>query len=367
MIAVPKNAASGKILNISSSPDNNILIATEYGVLRYSYRKGTFNYYGYQGLANSRTPQIFSAGDQYIFNTTDEIKLYSRGKRELTFMHVNWLPELASDMYYEFLSSTYYLEGWGTVGASLTYMYMGKSEYRDEAGNLLGYFTSYDMAFTLSYGTSIGNNLAAGLNFKIIHSSLAKGVYVGGELRDGVATTFAVDGGIDYKTPLPGLKLGAVVQNIGPNVQYIDAAQADPLPRNLKVGLAYTPLKNEYNKVTLAFDINKDLIKPTDDPILMEWHTAVKNIGVEYTYADFISIRGGYLYEYDYIPKVAEPGEGDNYDPSEWKGISYMTFGAGLHYANYAFDFGYIPKQTDPTEGTLALSNIMRFSLTAQF
>ncbi len=370
-IMLPVNPASGMIYDIRQSGTGDLFVATEYGLIEYNYKKQRFASYVQQDLANSEVKQIVAVQDRVVFNAQDRINSYASGKKGLTFMHVQWLPELTDDMYYEFLSGTYYLEGWGTIGGGITYMYMGESPYTDSEGNVLGNFRSYDLAMTLSYGTTIANRFAAGLNFKLIHSSLAKGVYVGGELKDGTATTFAVDAGVNYKTPLSGLRFGAAVQNLGPNVQYIDAAQADPLPRNLKVGLAYTPIDNEFNKLVLAADFNKELINnPFADPGWMEWHESVKNLGVEYTYADFISFRGGYMLDYDYIKKntsTAEEDEEEVLRKEDWKSISYFTVGAGIKYGNYSFDFGYIPEQKDKDEGTLALSNIMRFSFSAEF
>ncbi|MFP4458357.1 MAG: PorV/PorQ family protein [Candidatus Zixiibacteriota bacterium] len=373
IIEVPDNPASGRIETITMSPEGEIFVATEYGLLIYNDNKQAFSFYGQQGMENKKVSQIVNMKDKYVFNTGEEINWYARGERGITLMHVRWLPQLASDMYYEYLSGTYYIEGWGTVGGSFTFMYMGESEYRSESGELLGTFNSYEMALGLSYGTTILPNFAGGLNFKLVHSSLAQGVRVGNELKDGTATTFAVDLGLSYQTPVEGLHLGLNVQNFGPDVVYIDEAQSDPLPRNLKLGMSYNVFENEFNRVLFSADINKGIIsnfldENERDPLWMEWHEAVKNFGLEYTYADFISFRGGYILDYDYIRDTYSGGDEENeLNKNDWKSINYFTIGVGVEYDTYSFDFGYIPEQKSDGESTLPLSNIMRFSLTASF
>ncbi len=367
IIAYPKNPISGHILSIERAPDGNVLLGTEYGTLSFDRKNAHFRYYMYGGLKNEKLDQIIRHGDEYWFNTGRDIKVYSEGKSGISFMHVNWLPVLAPDLYYEFLAGTTYLEGWGTVGGAITYINEGLNEWTDEAGNKLGEFTSYELAISACYGTRLTENLTAGLTFKLIHSALAPGVTVGLEQEEGKATTFAVDCGVQYDTPLRGLTLGASVQNLGPDIHYIDAAQADPLPRNMKLGLAYKVLNMEYNRLTLAADINKDLIDVGNDPFGKEFREAVKNVGFEYSYANFISLRGGYMIDYDYIPVSGADVANKDYDSSDWKGIHYFTVGAGINFKNFSFDFGYIPLQEDEDEGKLVLSNILRYSVSVMF
>ncbi|MGB9562090.1 MAG: hypothetical protein ACPL6C_04670, partial [bacterium] len=123
-------------------------------------------------------------------------------------------------------------------------------------------------------------------------------------------------------------------------------------PRNLKLGLAFTPLgpddallKNEYNRLTLAIDLNKDLIGLGEKSLKDELDDIIGNAGLEFSYADFIFLRGGFVR--------------DKYIPPDGR---YLTFGAGLRYANFQFDFAYIPKKED-----LTLSGTTRVSLSVSF
>ncbi|MCB0311926.1 MAG: hypothetical protein KDH84_01435, partial [Calditrichaeota bacterium] len=54
--------------------------------------------------------------------------------------------------------------------------------------------------------------------------------------------------------------LGANLSNVGPKITYIDKEQADPIPMNLRLGLAYKLLDSEFNKLTFVYDINRLLV-----------------------------------------------------------------------------------------------------------
>ena len=282
--------------------------------------------------------------------------------REITIMHAKWLPQLVSDMYYEILAYRQHFESLGgTLGGNVTFLSMGEQVITGEGGpEPLGTFQSWDLAVTLCYATQITSNLGLGVGIRYIHSNLAP-VGAGEEKGRGVGDAFAVDLGILYHFPfLKGLSVGANLSNMGPKITYIDAAQADPLPTNLKVGFAYKVLDMEYNRLTLTIDTNKLLVvrhvDGTSDPFYKALFTAwgdgsvreqmrelISSCGFEYVYNNMIFLRAGYYYD--------EEGK-----------VKYPSFGAGLQYARYRFDFAYVAaEQGHP------LSDTMRFSLTVGF
>jgi hypothetical protein len=283
--------------------------------------------------------------------------------REITIMHANWLPQFAGDMYYDFLAYRQDIEGVGTVGANVTFLNMGKQTITGESGpDPLGEFSSYDIAFAGSYGTTITENFAMGMSLRYIRSNLAPQGQ-GAERGEGKANAFAFDLGLLYKFPFLNNRLswGMNLSNMGPPIAYIDVAQADPLPTNLKTGLAFKLVDGKYNKFTIAADFNKLLVTPHsgdekadpfykaiftswyDESFSMEMKKIISSVGAEYWYSGLIGLRAGYYY--DEIGKV-----------------KYATFGAGLKYSLYGFDFGYV----SAGEGH-PLSDTMRFSLTIGF
>jgi hypothetical protein len=276
--------------------------------------------------------------------------------REFTMMYSRWLPQFnLSDLYYAFLSGTYEVPEWGTFGANVIFLNLGQTERRNDQNVSLGTFSSYEMAVTGTYGAQINPDLSMGVGLKLAYSSLSPGGGAGEEAGSGTATAVAADVGLLYKaTFLRGLSFGANLSNMGPKVSYIDRAQADPLPTNLKVGFAYKIIDQEYNKLTIASDINKELVVRDKNGKSQEFYEAIFsswgdgdlipsiiwNVGAEYWYSTLVGLRAGYWN--DDLGKVFP-----------------YTFGVSIKYSSYRFDFSYLSAgQNHP------LSDTMRYSLT---
>jgi len=285
--------------------------------------------------------------------------------QELTFMHVNWLPQFRlDDLYYDFISYVNVVEDWGTVGLNVVFLNLGETERRDDINTYLGTFRTYETAITASYGSTVTDNMALGLNVKFIYSHLAdRGT--GQEKGSGVATDFAIDLGVLYHTNDPLLKkpisFGANLSNMGPKMSYIDRAQADPIPTNLKFGLAWHLIDDAYNRLTLVYDMNKLLVRKHDDgetdpfyiALFTSWldeefpkaffHDLIYNMGIEYWYTDMVALRMGYWN--DELGKVKP-----------------ITYGASFKVSAYRFDFSYISAGKGHP-----LTDTMRLSLTIGF
>ena len=312
---------------------------------------------------------------------------------EFGITHSNWLPEFNAGLYYEFFVAKRHFEGLGTFGAHLTYLFLGEHEYRDAQNQDLGTFKSYDLAAGLSWGFKAGSNLSLGTGARLIYSSLAN-VKVGAQDAD-PGVSVGVDVGALYKVPEFWLGLtqtqynvGFNLANMGPKIQYTDSEQADPIPTYLRFGHSLSFTFDEYNKITLANDFSKilvrqrvteDCIDPTDpetctvtyssDPfhkaIFSAWtpisvasgavtdetqtyqtlsilDQLLISAGFEYWYRELFAARVGYFYE--------NPYNGDR---------EFMTFGAGLRYNIVGVDFSYVYA----LENNHPLANTMRFSL----
>ena len=273
---------------------------------------------------------------------------------QVSGMHANWLPELKlGDMYYDFASIIRHYEGIGTMGLSATYINYGDQTRTDEQGTDLGTFTSFEYAIGLSYGTRLLDNLAVGSTVKFIYSGLSP-FSAGEQLGDGKGSSVAVDLGVMYKPKFAErVTFGANLQNLGPKITFVDADQADPIPTNLKAGVAYQALNSTYNKLLLTVDFNKLLVVKNEDgssdpfykAVLTSWSQGdfIKRAsvggGAEYKYADIFALRAGYFYE----------------DIGKRR---FATYGAGLRFSIYQFDFGYISGSDNHP-----LNDTMRFSL----
>ena len=281
-------------------------------------------------------------------------------RNEMTLMHTNWLPQFhLSDLYFDFVSYIHYVEDWGTFGGNLIFMNYGEIQRTDEIGTPLGTFNAYELAASGAYGSQVNDDLALGVGIKFVYSHLSP-LGAGQEKGSGIASVFAIDIGALYKLrAVPGLQFGANLSNMGPKISYIDRSQADPLPTNLKIGLAYKILEQEYNKFTLTFDVDKELVTRDEDgstdpfyaALFTSWYNdggffssdeieeLIWHFGAEYWYGELVGLRCGYWH--DALGKVKP-----------------FTAGFSIQYSVYRFDFGYMTAgENHPVTDT------MRFSL----
>lgn len=154
------------------------------------------------------------------------------------------------------------------VGYTRVFINLGTQNITGETSpEIIGVFQSSERAdiFSFGMGADFGVKVGFGFNYKKIDSNLGSGV--GPEIGDGQATVNAYDIGLIAHLPLletfsklthrdtkinerfqpfllPGF--GYSRSNVGGNVIYIDAAQADPLPRvarmavSIETGLLYS-------------------------------------------------------------------------------------------------------------------------------
>ena len=316
---------------------------------------------------------------------------------EVALTHSNWLPELSSDLFFEYLVAKHHIKNWGTIGAHVTFLNLGEHEHRDALNVSLGTFRSYDLAVGVSYGFKVSEHISLGTGVRWIHSNLAS-VSVGAqETQPGVSV--GVDLAAMFK--LPAFSLGRVtgqynfgvnLANMGPKIQYSDSEQADPIPTLIRIGHAFTFEFDDYNKITVANDASKILVRQrvgevcidSNDPatcgpdiatdpfyraIFTSWtpievlsspinddqqeyrnlsviDQLLLSVGFEYWYNNLFAARGGYFYE--------NPYNGNR---------KFLTFGAGIRHNIVGVDFSYVYA----LEENHPLANTMRFSLLLNF
>ncbi|MBN1423780.1 PorV/PorQ family protein [Candidatus Fermentibacteria bacterium] len=257
----------------------------------------------------------------------------SRCPRELFLMHSPWMPVFdLDDLYLEYFAYTQHVPGWGHFAVSANYLHVGEVMETDENNNELGMFRVYDIALNLSYSTRVTSNMGVGGNLKYIRSQLHP--------QDGVGSNWAVDVGWLYRMKGPGflngLRLGASLSNVGPEISYRSEAASDPLPRLLRVGLAYEIMNRpSIGSLLLSTEFDKVMVNWSKDGFANEIRESQRCIGAEYKYADVddayaVFLRGGYYY--------------DREAPNVPKGA---TFGGGLKYKSFQFDFAFIAPPED--------------------
>jgi hypothetical protein len=257
---------------------------------------------------------------------------FARG-RDVTLMYAPLVPDLSNDVNYSNLSYMQHSDI-GGLGLSLAYLNYGKSEATDADGNTVGEFTSYELVPALAYGTDIGQNFGVGIALKLIHVDLAP-ANVTLDQKAGTGTSFAADFGTLYRVPSWKASFGATLNNIGPDIAYIDQDQSDPLGRNIRIGAAYSPIETDIHRVIVAADATRFLL-PDRTYAIDVW-----DVGGEYTFNNLISLRAGYIS-----------------DPVGT--ITSYTVGFGLAYKGLSFDYANVPQSE-------YLDRISRYSVGYRF
>ncbi|HMQ68688.1 MAG TPA: type IX secretion system outer membrane channel protein PorV [Ignavibacteria bacterium] len=307
---------------------------------------------------------------------------------EINFTHSPWLSGLnIGDLFYDYIAGRSYIKSIdGTIGASLTYLNIGEVIVTDEFGNAQPdrNYKAYEMAFSVGYATELGKGWSGGVTGTFIYSRLSPNDFtVGNEKGTGTGISAAFGLSTIYK-PLKGkntfqkrFSFGAMLANMGPNISYVDADQADPLPFQLRTGVAYDVVQSQFNTLTLTVDFAKLLVNrtlatpdvvdsngviiepgtpgsvdPFYEAMFTSWGGGLNaiqtSIGAEYWYGSprLIALRGGYFYE--------DPAYGNR---------NFFTLGAGIRYDLYGFDFAYI----STIEESHPLANTLRFGLLVSF
>ena len=243
----------------------------------------------------------------------------------LAFMHSQLVPDLATDVYYEFLGFSHELKDIGVLGLSIVYLTYGTSLAIDDQNNPLGEFTSWEGSFTGSFAMNLGKNLGLGLSMKFIRVDYAPD-FVTLEKENGAGSSFAVDTGVLWKLPSKRLNLGFSLVNMGPNIAFIDREQSDPLPFTARGGVGWTAVSDEVSNLLLSFDLEQSLVWLIDGGTRRSeiWH-----VGTEYRYVNLISGRAGYIYDQD----------GD---------FSAPTWGLGFIYKDkLSLDYANVPQASE--------------------
>jgi len=264
----------------------------------------------------------------------------------LALMHSQLVPDLANDVYYEFLGYTYQLRDLGTIGVSLVYLTYGESVSTNVQGIAGEKFKSWEASGLVSFALPITPNLGVGLTGKFIHADLAPAT-VTLEKLDGTGSSVAVDAGLLWKVPAfwrlkdRRLSFGAALTNLGPDISFIDQEQSDPLPTTLRVGTAYTALSDEVSNWLLTFDFEQSLVWLIDSATSKR-RSEIYHVGTEYRYINLLAGRLGYIYDED----------GD---------FSDATYGLGFIYKDrVTFDYANVPQAK-------TLDRVHRWSVAVSF
>jgi len=292
---------------------------------------------------------------------------------------VPWLRSLVNDINLSYITGYKKIGDRQAIGFELGYFSLGQITFTDASGGLIGNYTPNEYVIGSAYSRKLSDDFSLSVGGKYILSDLTGGQKAG-EYETTSGKSFAGDVSGFYSNPIRisgkdiDLAIGCNISNIGSKIKYTETATNDFIPINLRLGTALGADIDDYNKVSIAFDINK-LLVPTPpnenggmDPDVgvvtgifqsfwdapggtkEEFRELMYSVGGEYWYANQFALRTGYFNEHD-----------------TKGGRKYFTLGMGMKYTVYTIDFSYLVNVNNDAGVTNPLANTMRFSLTWDF
>lgn len=215
--------------------------------------------YTYQFLNLVSSPRQAALGGRilttYDYDVTQPLvnpaALNDEMSGQLALNYVNYL----ADVNYGSAAYAYrWSERVGMLHAGITYIHYGNFEGRDELGEPTGSFTGSEVALSSGYAYHIPqSNFHAGINLKLITSTLEQYHSVGG----------AIDAGVFYQNDSLRLSIAVVFRNVGTQFSTY-AGQKEPLPLEVALGISQQ-LENVPVRWHLTFEN------------LQEWNIAFSN------------------------------------------------------------------------------------------
>ena len=305
---------------------------------------------------------------------------------------VPWLRELVPDINLQYIGGYYKLNENEAIGYELRYFSLGDITFTDISGNVIGQYKPNEMAIGSAYSRKLSRNFSLAISGRYIYSNLTGGQSAGGT-ETVAGQSVAADVSSFYTKPISiankrsDLSFGMNISNIGNKISYTETITRDFIPINLRLGTDLTTKMDDYNKISLSFDLNKLLVpspplynndgemiagkdpnvavvegmfqsfgdapgeidengNPVSGSVFREEMREINiSAGLEYWYANQFALRAGYFHEHD-----------------TKGGRKYLTFGSGVKYNVFALDFSYLIS-TSNIGGTNPLANTMRFTL----
>lgn len=208
---------------------------------------------------------------------------------------------------------------WGSLSFGIRYVGYGEFDFLDAQGDNYGSFTASDFAVSGAYSRWISNNLRAGAELSLIHSTYA----------DVRSSGISLAGGLLYNVPEQNFSAGLSIRNLGSQISNYDEAR-EPLPLNISAGFSKKPESfpfliiftlNELN------DWNRELHSDEISPSFLESVMRHTLVGGEVNLGRSVTVRLGYDH---YLHEMTKSNE--NFD------LAGMAFGVGINIGDLSFD-----------------------------
>ena len=286
----------------------------------------------------------------------------------ISLNYTPWLRKLVNDIDLAYLAGYYRIGDYSAISGSLRYFSLGEV-FVDDGMTV----KPYEMAIDLAYSMMLSEKISLAAAIRWIHSDLRYDYSEDSK----PASAFAADLAMYYNNYIMlgsrECQLGNI-SNVGSKISYYGDDESQFLPANLRLGASLMVPIDEYNRFTIAADLNKLLVptvpKQEEGESNSDYQERVRreysdvssisgifksfsdapggfkeeleeiqwSIGAEYVYHDQFSLRAGYHHQ------------------SESKGnLKYFTVGGGFRMSVFSLDVGYViaTARSNPLDQTL--------------
>ena len=347
---------------------------------------------------------VATSADAYSQQHNPAKYAFSLEKQGFSVSYTPYLTSIANDISLGQITYFNRINERSAFASSLRYFGLGDIQLTNDIGEPLNTVNPNEFALDGSYSLKLSERFAMGIGARFVRSALK----IPSDNNDvKAASTFAVDIAAYYQSEEIAYddfngrwRAGINLQNMGPKINYNNDGNdeyANFMPANLRLGLGFDFIFDEYNKITVTGEVTKlmvptppAIVEPLDsdgsgsidpgedaaadaqyiqdvsgyrkttwtsgifksfgdapDGLSEEFKEFTYALGAEYWYQDSFALRTGYFHE------------------SEVKGArKFFTLGAGFKYNIVKIDVSYLfsaSKVRNPLENTL------RFSLTFNF
>jgi hypothetical protein len=182
------------------------------------------------------------------------------------------------------IAASYSVLGYGEIQEALVTGAGGSSDTR--TGSM---FTGSDMVAGLTVTRNFTDNLSIGVTGKFVQE----------KLWNYSTSMFAFDVGTFYDTKFKGVRFAMSAQNFGGSVKFLDASDREAgydIPLLFRIGASIDLVGHEDNffdgGTQHTFRVAAEALNSND--FGERWH-----VGAEYVFNDFLSVRGGYRFNYE--------------------------------------------------------------------
>jgi hypothetical protein len=178
----------------------------------------------------------------------------------------------------------------GTVALSVYLLDFGEQDVLDAQNQPIGQLLLRNVAYAATYGVRLGSRVSAGATFKVIQfradcdGSCA-------DVPNSTSSGTALDLGAQYHGgPGSPIAVGLAVRHLGPKYQINDAAQADPLPTRVELGVAYLVPRVQRLAPETVLRVTGDVVNNLD------FNETEGRVGAELGWRERAFLRGGYVF-----------------------------------------------------------------------